>query len=261
MTLRRAFTIIELLVVVAIIAILMAILIPAIGAVIRHTQTTATRTAIKGLINAMGIYRNHTGRFPWPQTAAGYPRAETFATTQGDATLSLADKLSDRYRGTRDTRTATTAAVARNTGAAAAADGWPVRSSELSNTTIEFTPGVLDWLNRLADYKLDENFLPRGEAIPGHGHRIMRDKWDQHLVYHLADPLAAAGSPRKRVHDEFNRLVRDGTLAKPPIGASQSVNAYPVIYSVGINNQAEAPDATHGGWWTDPKKLVYMEQE
>jgi len=66
---RRGFTLIELLVVMTIIAILVGMLIPAIGGAIATARTTACLNKMKGLGTAVGVFKSTTGSYPLASTA------------------------------------------------------------------------------------------------------------------------------------------------------------------------------------------------
>jgi len=61
---RNGFTIVELLTVIAIIAILAAMLLPVLAAAKKHAQVMQARTDISGLVNAIEAYDQAYGRFP-----------------------------------------------------------------------------------------------------------------------------------------------------------------------------------------------------
>ncbi|MFO1521829.1 MAG: prepilin-type N-terminal cleavage/methylation domain-containing protein [Kiritimatiellia bacterium] len=62
--LRKAFTLIELMVVITIIGILVAILLPVIGAVFTSGEKAQARTEIIGLVAAINKYYDDYGKFP-----------------------------------------------------------------------------------------------------------------------------------------------------------------------------------------------------
>ena len=76
---RRAFTLTEMLAVIAIISALIGLSLPAIGSVRQAAQTTLCQAKTKSLATAMAAYENSTGRFPPMFTAFKYydsnPRA------------------------------------------------------------------------------------------------------------------------------------------------------------------------------------------
>lgn len=59
-----AFTLIELLTVIAIIAILMGLLFPALSAAKEQARRTAAMNAVRGIVNACKLYQNDYGKFP-----------------------------------------------------------------------------------------------------------------------------------------------------------------------------------------------------
>jgi prepilin-type N-terminal cleavage/methylation domain-containing protein len=68
--LRTGFTLIELLTVIAIIAILIALLFPAIKSALTKAETTKAQTAVTGLATAFRAYYTEYGKWPVDNTAA-----------------------------------------------------------------------------------------------------------------------------------------------------------------------------------------------
>ena len=83
----RAFTLIEMLVVVAIVGILAAILVPAVGRAKLKGKIAVTRVQIKELENAIKMYKSDYSRFPVPKD---YPRNQP-----GDFSIGDYDKWND----------------------------------------------------------------------------------------------------------------------------------------------------------------------
>lgn len=89
---QRGFTMIELIMVVAIIAILVALLVPVLGAVQRRAKETATRTFIKSMETAIAAYEFDWGFYPPDGLAGaitafkpGNPPAGTYAVQNSSA--------------------------------------------------------------------------------------------------------------------------------------------------------------------------------
>jgi prepilin-type N-terminal cleavage/methylation domain-containing protein len=89
---RRGFTMLELIMVVAIIAILVALLMPVLGSVQRRAKETATRTFIKSIETAIAAYEFDWGLYPpdglaAPITAfkAGNPPGGTYTVSNSSA--------------------------------------------------------------------------------------------------------------------------------------------------------------------------------
>ncbi len=69
---RSGFTLVELLVVIALIAILMAILFPAINAAMKKAAIARARTEMANIVSAIKAYYTEYGKMPTPDTN-GYP--------------------------------------------------------------------------------------------------------------------------------------------------------------------------------------------
>lgn len=63
---QKAFTLIELLMVIAIIGILAGILIPVIGIVKEKANIAASKTQISGYVNAIGLFKGEYNYYPFP---------------------------------------------------------------------------------------------------------------------------------------------------------------------------------------------------
>ena len=61
---RKAFTLVELLIVIGIIAVLIAILLPALNGARRHAQEIKCRANLRSLGQGLAMYNNSTGYFP-----------------------------------------------------------------------------------------------------------------------------------------------------------------------------------------------------
>lgn len=83
-TIRRAFTLIELLTVVAIIAILVGLLFPAIGSAIKRAERAKAQATVTGLAVAFKGYYNEFGRWGTNVSAsAGNVTTGVFANARG----------------------------------------------------------------------------------------------------------------------------------------------------------------------------------
>ena len=84
---RRAFTLVEMLVVVAIIAILAGILIPVVGRAKTKAKVAAARVEMAGLETAIKSYKNDYNRWPIPKK----PTGRRWANRGGDFTYGVKD--------------------------------------------------------------------------------------------------------------------------------------------------------------------------
>lgn len=83
---RRAFTLVELLVVIGIIAILIAILLPTISSANKQAKTTACAATLRSLGQALAGYANENkGYYPYGYYVANSPTATSGTTTAGDS--------------------------------------------------------------------------------------------------------------------------------------------------------------------------------
>lgn len=89
---RRAFTLVELLVVVSIILVLIAILIPAIGGARNSARKTTTTTLMTAVGNAISQFKSQNNRLPgyFSQAELGNPQNRTGFTSMENALLDLA---------------------------------------------------------------------------------------------------------------------------------------------------------------------------
>jgi len=85
---RRAFTLVEMLVVIAIIAILAGILIPVVGRAKTKAKVAASRVEMAGLETAIKSYKNDYNRWPIPKKPIGSTR---WANMGGDFTYGVKD--------------------------------------------------------------------------------------------------------------------------------------------------------------------------
>jgi prepilin-type N-terminal cleavage/methylation domain-containing protein len=86
----HAFTLVELLVVVAIIAVLAALAIPALSSASLKAKQSATASTLKGIGTALNLYAGENdGRLPGPSTVAIYGWARNPAKTTDTAHLGL----------------------------------------------------------------------------------------------------------------------------------------------------------------------------
>jgi prepilin-type N-terminal cleavage/methylation domain-containing protein len=69
----QAFTLIELLTVIVIIAILVALLFPAIQSALRKAEAAQARTDVNAIVNAVTAYKNEYGKLPIVDSSQGGP--------------------------------------------------------------------------------------------------------------------------------------------------------------------------------------------
>jgi prepilin-type N-terminal cleavage/methylation domain-containing protein len=86
--LRRAFTLVELLVVIGIIVILIGILLPVVNQVRQSAWRADTQSAISNLAGAVERYRQDFGAYPGPISTTAFDTADGQATSYGPDTLS-----------------------------------------------------------------------------------------------------------------------------------------------------------------------------
>ena len=97
---RRAFTLVEMLVVIAIIAILAAMLMPAIQTARRHAKESVTRSEMGNLEMAMTEFRSDWGVYPPDGTSTSYaPGGSAYTPAQGlTAPQALVFFLGNKFR-------------------------------------------------------------------------------------------------------------------------------------------------------------------
>lgn len=89
---RRAFTLIELLMVIAIIGILAGILIPSVGAVRRQANVAASKSQLSSYVNAIQMFKSEYGFFPFISGATD----ETLDLSSGSESGEFIETLSGR---------------------------------------------------------------------------------------------------------------------------------------------------------------------
>jgi prepilin-type N-terminal cleavage/methylation domain-containing protein len=83
---RQAFTLLELLVVISIIAVLAGILLPVTGSVMDNARKTEARTVMQSIVNAVKLYQTEYGQYPVAFTGTAGAKDVTFYGT-GDQAL------------------------------------------------------------------------------------------------------------------------------------------------------------------------------
>ena len=82
----HGFTLVELLTVIAIIAILMGLLFPVLGIIKDKAHNAAAKTACLGIITAVKAYNTEYGKYPEPRATASSTPADAIV---GESTLSF----------------------------------------------------------------------------------------------------------------------------------------------------------------------------
>jgi prepilin-type N-terminal cleavage/methylation domain-containing protein len=177
---RRAFTLTELLIVIAILAVLMGLLFPAINLVRRNAAKAKTTAAINNVAAAVETYRTMNGIYPesWTIPAATAPRKALL-----DAALvALADAKNRESVGYQATDQAKTWLEGLSEGSNVYWHAWLTdptdkRSKPKQVTATDPEPKAMLGLNALLTQQLitvDAGIAPRG---------LLLDAWNQPLIY------------------------------------------------------------------------------
>jgi prepilin-type N-terminal cleavage/methylation domain-containing protein len=223
----RGFTLMELLIVVTVVALLAALLLPAIALVSGRAKTEGTRAVLQQVGNAIDIYRTQTMRWP-PEQA-------------------VVTDASGRPTGFVTGREAVAEQV-----------GYRIEQEGLRLEDLATTPaaGLGNLLEIVADLR------PPSDAfgLPVAGLRPITDGWKQPIFYQRFDEAAASGPLR-------NRAVfwLDPQRDARHLGRSPGRSGY-ALYSVGSGGLADRTPAlpgddstaTPGGRWSDPDALILL---
>ena len=87
----QGFTLVELLTVIAIIAILMGLLFPAINTVKDQARKAEARTTCTGIVGAVKAYNTEYGKFPNPTASTTAPTADVIVGDTGDGGASVSN--------------------------------------------------------------------------------------------------------------------------------------------------------------------------
>lgn len=97
---KHAFTLIEMLITIGIIAILSCILLPAVGSAIRKADQTKAKAEITTLVNAIKQFEATYGYLPYPTVSGAYTEGEPLTSAQYEDLIKVLQGISDNIDDT-----------------------------------------------------------------------------------------------------------------------------------------------------------------